>query len=155
VPGAKSNRSLNHSALNSQQFPPSSFLIETRSPPGLLAPTLVTLPSMSRVPRAPFLLFTSRVPHARPRSTRLQSEFETLRTLIDRSPTRPPEDAAPCAMLRCLLGLTLQRFTWRQPDICRSVCFILIRMTYQARAQLWRAASLSSASTIQRFNEAL
>ena len=30
--------------------------IETRSPPGLLAPTLVTLPSMSRVPRAPFFL---------------------------------------------------------------------------------------------------
>jgi len=27
------------------------FLIETRSPPGLLAPTLVTLPSMSRAPR--------------------------------------------------------------------------------------------------------
>jgi hypothetical protein len=27
-----------------------NFLIETRAPPGLLAPTLVTLPSMSRVP---------------------------------------------------------------------------------------------------------
>jgi hypothetical protein len=35
------------------------FLIETRPPPGLLAPTLVTLPSMSRVPRAPFFSFTS------------------------------------------------------------------------------------------------
>src|SRR5437870_2624450 len=33
-----------------------SFLIETRRHPGSLAPTLVTLPSMSRVPRAPFLL---------------------------------------------------------------------------------------------------
>ena len=32
--------------------------IETRSPPGSLAPTLVTLPSMSRVPRAPFFLLT-------------------------------------------------------------------------------------------------
>jgi len=30
--------------------------IETRFPPGLLAPTLVTLPSMSRVPDAPFWL---------------------------------------------------------------------------------------------------
>jgi hypothetical protein len=30
--------------------------IETRSPPGLLAPTLVALPSMSRVPRAPLKL---------------------------------------------------------------------------------------------------
>jgi hypothetical protein len=35
----------------------SAFLIETRSPPGLLAPTLVTLPSMSLLPVAPFLLF--------------------------------------------------------------------------------------------------
>jgi len=32
------------------------FLIETRSPPGSLAPTLVTLPSMSLLPVAPFLL---------------------------------------------------------------------------------------------------
>jgi hypothetical protein len=32
------------------------FLIETRSPPGLLAPTLVTLPSISRAPRAPLKL---------------------------------------------------------------------------------------------------
>jgi hypothetical protein len=37
-------------------------LIETRSPPGLLAPTLVTLPSMSRVPRAPFFFFLSYFP---------------------------------------------------------------------------------------------
>src|SRR6267154_5322874 len=28
-------------------------------------------------------------------------------------------------------------------DICRSVCFILIRMTYQARAKLLRSASLA------------
>ena len=33
-----------------------SSFFETRSPPGLLAPTLVTLPSMSHVPRAPFFL---------------------------------------------------------------------------------------------------
>ena len=33
--------------------------IETRSPPGLLAPTLVILPSISCVPCAPFLVFTS------------------------------------------------------------------------------------------------
>src|SRR6266576_1306854 len=32
------------------------FLIETRSPPGSLAPTLVTLPSMSLLPVAPFFL---------------------------------------------------------------------------------------------------
>jgi hypothetical protein len=33
-------------------------------------------------------------------------------------------------------------------DICRSVCFILIRMTYQARAKLLRSASL----VIERVN---
>src|SRR5439155_21817941 len=38
---------------------PSIFLIETRSPPGLLAPTLAALPSMSLIPFAPFLLFNS------------------------------------------------------------------------------------------------
>jgi hypothetical protein len=32
----------------------SQLRIETRSPPGLLTPTLVTLPSMSLVPFAPF-----------------------------------------------------------------------------------------------------
>src|SRR5467141_4188446 len=37
---------------------PSTFLIETRSPPGLLAPTLAALPSMSLSPFAPFLLLT-------------------------------------------------------------------------------------------------
>ena len=34
-------------------------LIETRSPAGLLAPTLVTLPSMSRAPCTPFFLLPS------------------------------------------------------------------------------------------------
>jgi Domain of unknown function (DUF4440)/Domain of unknown function (DUF3471) len=45
-------------------FPVSHFLIETRSPPGLLAPTLVTLSSMSRAPRTPFILLTSHFPSA-------------------------------------------------------------------------------------------
>src|SRR5438477_1005635 len=34
-------------------------------------------------------------------------------------------------------------------DICRSVCFILIRMRYQARAKLLRSASLA----IERVND--
>ena len=38
---------------------PKDFLIETRSPFGLLAPALVTLISMSHVPRAPFFLHPS------------------------------------------------------------------------------------------------
>jgi hypothetical protein len=37
---------------------PSTFLIETLSPPGSLAPTLAALPSMSLLPFAPFLLLT-------------------------------------------------------------------------------------------------
>jgi hypothetical protein len=54
--GAWLPRSFTLSTLNRFPFLPSSFFLETRSPPGLLAPTLVTLPSMPRVPRAPFLL---------------------------------------------------------------------------------------------------
>jgi len=37
---------------------PSTFLIETLSPPGLLAPALAALPSMSLIPFAPFLVLT-------------------------------------------------------------------------------------------------
>src|SRR5438445_11438282 len=36
----------------------------------------------------------------------------------------------------------------RSGDICRSVCFILIPMTYQVRAKLLRSASPSSDSTL-------
>src|SRR4029077_6693630 len=50
-------RSSRHSLVRKRSLiTPGKLLpfFETRSPPDLLTPTLVTLPSMSRVPRAPF-----------------------------------------------------------------------------------------------------
>ncbi len=53
--------------------------LETRSQPSSLAPTLVTLPSMSRVPRAPF------------------TKTEPPASLDRRKDSRPPAvEFAPC-----------------------------------------------------------
>jgi hypothetical protein len=51
---------------------------------------------------------------------------------------------------RFLSGSTVQRFTWRQPDMCRSVRFILIQTTNQA---LQSCAAQHRCLPLQRFND--
>src|SRR2546429_9988696 len=79
------------------------------------------------------------------------------RSAVQCRSARLSEAVSPAKSARVAIGLIVVKsvaksllILIKSGDICRSVCFILIRMTYQARAKLLRSASLSSDSTLQR-----
>src|SRR5436190_2184882 len=79
------------------------------------------------------------------------------RSAVQCRSARLSEAVRPAKSARVAIGLIVVKsvaksllILIKSGDICRSVCFILIRMMYQARAKLLRSASLSFDSTVQR-----
>src|SRR5438045_4123107 len=81
------------------------------------------------------------------------------RSAVQCRSARLSEAVSPAKSARVAIGLIVVKsvaksllILIKSGDICRSVCFILIRMTYQARAKLLRSASLRCLP-LQRFND--
>src|SRR2546429_8498172 len=77
------------------------------------------------------------------------------RSAVQCRSARLSEAVSPAKSARVAIGLIVVKsvaksllILIKSGDICRSVCFILIGMTYQARAKLLRSASLA----IERVN---